>query len=149
MRKRMVPLVLAAALAVVAFGHASGNPPETKAAAEAQASSQSIIQKAPAAATYRLVAWSELGMHCIDGKDYSVFAVLPPYNIVHAQLIKMGEPPQRITSGVTITYEATADPSGSINTISSSKTNFWSWVRVLFLASPPPDIGLTGNSVQY
>ena len=42
---------------------------------------------------YKLVAWSELGMHCMDGKDYSVFAVLPPYNVVHAQLVKMGEPP--------------------------------------------------------
>ena len=94
------------------------------------------------------MAWSELGMHCMDGKDYSIFAVLPPYNVIHAQLILMGEPPQRITSGVTITYEAMADPTGSINTISSTKTNFWSWVRVLFLTSPPPDIGLTGNSVQ-
>ena len=87
-------------------------------------------------------------MHCIDGKDYSIFAVLPPYNIVHAQLVQMGEPPQLITSGVTITYEATMDPSGSINTISSTKTNFWSYVQTLFLTSPPPDIGLTGNSVQ-
>ena len=106
------------------------------------------IRTAPAPATYKLLAWSELGMHCMDGKDYSVFAVLPPYNVIHAQLILMGEPPQRITSGVTITYEAVADPNGSINTISSTKTNFWSWVRVLFLTSPPPDIGLTGNSVQ-
>lgn len=98
--------------------------------------------------SYKLLAWSELGMHCMDGKDYSIFAVLPPYNVVHAQLIRMGEPPQRITSGVRITYEATPDLRLSINTISSTKSNFWSWVRVLFLTSPPPDIGLTGNSVQ-
>jgi hypothetical protein len=103
---------------------------------------------APGPAQYKLLAWSELGMHCMDGKDYSIFAVLPPYNVVHAQLVRMGEPPVRITSGVTITYEATPDLTGSINTISSTKTNFWSYVRTLFLASPPPDIGLTGNSVQ-
>ena len=60
----------------------------------------------------------------------------------------MGEPPLQVTSGVTITYEAMTDPSGSINTISSTKTNFWSYVRTLFLTSPPPDIGMTGNSVQ-
>ncbi len=77
-----------------------------------------------------------------------MFSILPPYNIVRAQLVKMGEPPQQITSGVTITYEATTDPSGSINTISSTKTNFWSYVQTLFLTSPPPDIGITGNSVQ-
>ncbi len=102
----------------------------------------------PALVQYQLLAWSELGMHCIDGKDYSIFSVLPPYNVVHAQLIKMGEPPQLVTTGVTITYEAIPDPSGSINTISSTKSNFWSYARSLFLASLPPDIGLTGNSVQ-
>jgi len=109
---------------------------------------QAPVGPPPGVGQYQLLAWSELGMHCIDGKDYSIFAVLPPYNIVHAQLVKMGEPPQQITTGVTITYEATTDPSGSINTISSTKTNFWSYVRTLFLTSPPPDIGLTGNSVQ-
>ena len=29
---------------------------------------------------YTLVAWNDLGMHCVDGKDYSVFSILPPYN---------------------------------------------------------------------
>jgi len=87
-------------------------------------------------------------MHCMDGKDYSVFSVLPPYNIVHAQLLKMGEPPVPITSGVTITYEATADTTGSINTISSTKTNFWSYISVLFHNNNPPDVGLTGNRTQ-
>jgi hypothetical protein len=77
----------------------------------------------PLPAQYKLLAWSELGMHCIDGKDYSIFAVLPPYNIVHAQLIKMGEPPQRIATGVTITYEATADPTGSTPSVRPKPTS--------------------------
>lgn len=97
---------------------------------------------------YVLVAWSELGMHCMDGKDYSVFSVLPPYNTVHAQLLKRGEPPVAITSGVTVTYTAVRDYSGSQNTTSWNKTNFWTWVQALFLTSPPPDQGLTGNKVQ-
>ena len=87
-------------------------------------------------------------MHCMDGKDYSIFSVLPPYNVVHAQLLKMGEPPVPITSGVTITYEAVADAKGSINTISSTKTNFWSYINVLFHSNNPPDVGLTGNHTQ-
>ncbi len=33
---------------------------------------------------YTLVAWNDLGMHCMD-KDYSVFSILPPYNVLHAQ----------------------------------------------------------------
>src|SRR5215469_11330329 len=89
-----------------------------------------------ASGPYTLVAWSELGMHCIDGKDYSIFSVLPPYNVVHAQLFQKGEPPVPVTSGVTITYVATPDTRQSINSISSSKTNFWTYVQTLFHANP-------------
>jgi hypothetical protein len=148
MRKRMLISVVIAGLAIVTIGHASGDPPDTKAAAKGQAATQSNTKPAPAPTTYRLVAWSELGMHCMDGKDYSVFSVLPPYNVVHAQLIKMGEPPVPITSGVTITYVAMKDATGSINTISSTKTNFWSYINVLFHNNNPPDVGLTGNHTQ-
>lgn len=27
---------------------------------------------------YTLLAWNDLGMHCVDGKDYSIFSILPP-----------------------------------------------------------------------
>lgn len=101
----------------------------------------------PATPGYVLLAWSELGMHCMDGKDYSVFSVLPPYNVVHAQLLKRGEPPTPVTTGVTITYTARKDTQSSINTTSWNKTNFWTWVSALFHATPPPDQGLTGNMV--
>jgi hypothetical protein len=143
---RLVFAAVVLALALVSGGMASGPAPVIGAQGLPALTSQH--NRNAGSSQYRLLAWSELGMHCIDGKDYSIFSVLPPYNIVRAQLIQMGEPPQQITSGVTITYEATADPSGSINTISSTKTNFWSYVQTLFLTSPPPDIGLTGNSVQ-
>lgn len=134
MQKRKAFWVMVAWFAIVTLGWVSGTSTGTTAQAQT--------------AKYRLVAWSELGMHCMDGKDYSVFSVLPPYNVVHAQLIKMGEPPVPITSGVTITYESMADPSGSINTISSTKTNFWSYIYILFRNNNPPDVGLTGNRTQ-
>ncbi|MBD3800982.1 MAG: hypothetical protein IE886_05935, partial [Campylobacterales bacterium] len=38
-------------------------------------------------ADYTLLAWNDLGMHCMDGKDFSVFSILPPYNNLNAQLI--------------------------------------------------------------
>jgi len=98
--------------------------------------------------TYVVTTWSELGMHCMDGKDYSIFSVLPPYNTVRAQVLKRGNPPALVTSGITVTYEAVADSTGSINTISSTKTNFWDYVRALFLNSVPPDTGLTNLKVQ-
>lgn len=96
---------------------------------------------------YVVTAWSELGMHCIDGKDYSIFAVLPPYNTLHAQVIQRGDPPA-IATGVTVTYQAMADTTGSTNTSSVQKTNFWTYVRTLFQANVGPDVGLTGNPVQ-
>jgi hypothetical protein len=58
----------------------------------------------------------------------------------------MGEPPLPITPGVTITYEATADATGSINTISSSKTNFCSYLYVLFRNNNPRMWGRRANT---
>ncbi len=94
--------------------------------------------------TYALLAWNDLGMHCMDGKDYSVMSILPPYNNLHAQLVNTATNKQ-VTSGVTLTYEAVADATGSVNTLSSTKTNFWQYVQSLFGASVAPDVGLTGN----
>ncbi|MCK9294713.1 MAG: hypothetical protein M0P70_06475 [Desulfobulbaceae bacterium] len=95
---------------------------------------------------YSLIAWNDLGMHCID-HDYSVFAILPPYNNLHAQLINR-RTGKLVSAGVTITYEAVLDTRGSINTTSMGKTNFWDWVEPLFGVSPADDMGLAGNPVQ-
>lgn len=103
---------------------------------------------------YALLAWSELGMHCMDGKDYSVFSVLPPYNTIYAKLLTKGGQPAPVSSGVTITYQAMKDASGSINTTSygngavAQKTNFWSYVYMLFGGQPPNDVGLHNYAVQ-
>ena len=102
--------------------------------------------------TYALTAWNDLGMHCMDGNDFSVFSVLPPYNNLHAQLKdKNGE---LITSGVTLTYQSTTGSDGKINTSSietdsgHTKTNFWSHVNDLFGTSLAENIGLTGNAMS-
>lgn len=94
-------------------------------------------------ATYALIAWNDLGMHCIDGKDYSVFSILPPYNNLHAQLVSTATGKQ-VDAGVTLTYESVADVTGSFNTLSSNKVNFWDYVQPLYGASPPRDVGLAG-----
>lgn len=94
---------------------------------------------------YSLLAWNDLGMHCMDGKDYSIFSILPPFNNLHAQLVNASTG-KAVTSGVTLSYEAVADPAGSINTSSAGKTNFWSYVKTIYGASPAPNVGLTGNT---
>ncbi|WOE70971.1 hypothetical protein RZR97_05200 [Hydrogenimonas thermophila] len=97
---------------------------------------------------YRLLAWNDLGMHCMDGNDYSVFSILPPYNNLVAQLIKKDGTPQHITSGVTLTYEAVPSLDGKWNTTSVTKTNFWDYVLSLFGVTLEADKGLAGSYVQ-
>lgn len=96
---------------------------------------------------YTLLAWNDLGMHCIDGKDYSVFSILPPFNNLKAQLVlKDGLNNKHVTSDVLITYESAASLSNTINTSSVNKTNFWDFVYSLFLTLSDDDQGLTGNT---
>ncbi|HMK48941.1 MAG TPA: hypothetical protein VK435_02720 [Thermodesulfovibrionales bacterium] len=97
-------------------------------------------------ASASVIAWNDLGMHCMD-TDYSVFALLPPFNNLHAQVIdnKTGT---LISSDIDLRYRATSDTRGSINTSSYRKTNFWDWAPTLFGAGPEVDAGLTGNPVQ-
>lgn len=95
--------------------------------------------------SYTLLAWNDLGMHCMDGKDFSVFSILPPYNNLHAQLINKAQG-TLATNGVSLTYEAMADANGSINTFSVGKTNFWTWVQSMFGVQLADNIGLAGNA---
>ena len=38
---------------------------------------------------YRVLAANDLGMHCAD-LDYQIFSILPPFYVVHAQVIQRG-----------------------------------------------------------
>ena len=82
-----------------------------------------------------VVGANDLGMHCAD-LDYSIFSILPPFNVVHAQVIERGSKPRILSDAqVDVTYEAAAnpnDPAGadSLNTTSENlpsvfKSNFW------------------------
>ena len=91
--------------------------------------------------SFKLIGWNDLGMHCDDGQDYSVFGVLPPYNTIHAHLIDSAGKLVVAPAGYTITYQAITDPlTNTINTTSAIKTNFWNFVSYLFpgLFPPPP-----------
>jgi len=92
---------------------------------------------------WTVVGWNNLGMHCLDA-DFSVFAILPPYNTIHAQV--MDPSGALVSSGISVTYQAVADPTGSLNTTSVGKSNFWQFAQAIFgLAQPlAADVGLTG-----
>ena len=106
--------------------------------------------------THKVLAFNDLGMHCAD-LDYSTFVILPPYNVVHSQVIERGATPRILDeSQVKLSYSAVMDDSASINTTSQNqagavhKSNFWdinpktgnSYVFDLFGLNPPPDEGL-------
>ena len=113
----------------------------------------------PTAANYSILAVNDLGMHCAD-LDYQVFSILPPFNVVHAQVIERGtgDTPETLpkiltNADVDVVYSATSsdlDPaleiitntSVSINTTSdSTKTNFWDPSGTTQIASHPNTIG--------
>jgi hypothetical protein len=97
---------------------------------------------------YIVLSWNDLGIHCLD-KDFSVFSILPPYNTLHAQVIRRGGEPQILNDTVVnVFYQAQADADGTINTTSVGKTNFWDYVRPLFNVSLPPDVGLKNYPTQ-
>ena len=91
-----------------------------------------------------ILGWNNLGMHCMDS-DYSVFSILPPYNTIQAQLIVNGT---LVTQpGYTNTYEAVADPDGSINSTAIGKGNFFDFDALIYGVDLPPDEGLAGWSL--
>ncbi len=106
--------------------------------------------------THQVLAFNDLGMHCAD-LDYSTFVILPPFNVVHSQVIERGDKPRILdATEIKVSYSAVMDGSASINTTSQNqagaihKTNFWdinpdtgnTYVFDLFGLNPPADEGL-------
>lgn len=99
---------------------------------------------AEAATNYQVLAFNDLGMHCYD-KDFSVCSLLPPFNVVHAQVVEKGATPRLLDdSQVEVTYAAVVDETGSINSTSIGKSNFWRFASSLFGVSLAPDQGILG-----
>ncbi len=102
-------------------------------------------RRAVAGTNWTVLAWNDLGMHCMDA-DFSVFAILPPYNTFHAQLVHDG----KLVSDLgpyAATYAAVADAAGSINRTSVNKGNFWDYAFDFFGVVLAPDVGLTGMAM--
>lgn len=82
----------------------------------------------PAGGEYVAFAWNDLGMHCLN-PTYDTAVILPPYNNLWVQIVKKGDPPTVITSGLTVEYSLIN------NTYSYGKRSygqFWDNVKVLF-----------------
>ena len=93
-----------------------------------------------------VLAANDLGMHCMD-REFSVFSILPPFNVVNAQVMKRdsnGRPYLTDDGNVELFYDAVSDDSGSINTRSIGKTTFWQYADSLFSVNLQNGEGLTG-----
>ena len=106
----------------------------------------SSVTQPPAADTATVLAANDLGMHCMD-REFSVFSILPPFNVVNAQVLlrdSNGRPYVADDTEVEVFYDDVADASGSINSYSIGKTDFWSYANALFGVTLPEGQGLTG-----
>lgn len=90
---------------------------------------------------YVVIGWNDLGMHCIN-PTFKDLAILPPYNNLWVQVIRRGDPPSIVTTGVTLEYSVVN------NTTVAGKTDFWQYVQQLFGVSLPEGVGLTGNGLS-
>jgi hypothetical protein len=104
----------------------------------ASGSSANDVVASTTKAHYVVLAWNDLGMHCLN-PSYDTAVILPPYNTVFAQVLKRGNPPQVVTSNLTVEYRIVN------NTKSFTKGNFGQfWTNVLSLFGVPlaSDTGL-------
>lgn len=90
---------------------------------------------------YILLAWNDLGMHCITDSD-PWFVILPPANTLEAQLIKRGDPPNIVTEGVELRYSV---QDGFRNP--SEHVPFWDYSKKIFGADLEKNVGLFGQGV--
>jgi len=97
-----------------------------------------------AGGAYAVFAWNDLGMHCLN-PSYDEMVILPPYNTVNVQVVKRGDPPQIVTTGITVEYSLIN------NTSSFGKRQyggFWTNFTALFGGTAPANnIGLTGTAL--
>jgi hypothetical protein len=102
------------------------------------------IDSSPEAVTsnnYVIIGWNDLGMHCISPR-FSELSMLPPYNNLYVQVIKRGDPPTIVTTGIFLEYSIIN------NTTVVGKTDFWQYVEKLFGVALPTGVGLTGNKLK-
>jgi hypothetical protein len=78
---------------------------------------------------FQLVTANDLGMHCGD-LDHRVVSILPPFNVVHAQVILKGATPRILNdTEARVFYSAASNPKDPALQLAPEapifKTNFW------------------------
>lgn len=103
----------------------------------------------PLEGDFVVLAWNDLGMHCLN-PTYDQLVILPPYNNLFAQVIRRGNPPQIVSTDISVEYRI------ENNTFSYGKESFgqfWDNAVPLFgdlfgFSDLPHDVGLLGNGLS-
>ena len=92
---------------------------------------------------YVVFSWNDLGMHCLN-PTYDVLTILPPYNNLIAQVVKRGDPPAIVTSGITVEYRIINNTYsyGKTDSLGAVFAEFWDNALTLFGVNLPVDKGL-------
>ncbi len=98
--------------------------------------------------TYTVLAWNDLGMHCLNN-SFDTLMILPPFNTLWAQVIRRGNPPEIVSSGIRVEYRL------ENNTYSYGKagySSFWDVLAVplatlLKIGIPAKNVGLAGKGL--
>ena len=100
---------------------------------------------------YAILGWNNLGMHCYN-RDCADFLVLPPFNTLWVQVVRVSDPPSIVTSGITVEYRF---PQNTYSTAAGKpgrrdKTNFWKYAKPLFdlPTDLAPNVGLAGKGLS-
>lgn len=91
---------------------------------------------------YLLLAWNDLGMHCISDCD-PWFILLPPANTLEAQLIRRGALPEVVTEGIELKYRV---EKGFENP--SAHVEFWDFTESYFGVKLDKNVGLGGKGLE-
>jgi hypothetical protein len=100
----------------------------------------------PTGAGFKVLGANDLGMHCVD-RSYSVFSILPPFNIVATQVVALqstGRPVLLDQTQVDVRFSAVPDALGSVNSTSLGKSDFWQYALPLYGLTLAPGEGLLG-----
>ncbi|MEZ5542854.1 MAG: PKD domain-containing protein [Pseudomonadota bacterium] len=136
-----------------------GTPPALSINSTSQDSLQPVTGTVPqqtpvSGGNYSVLAINDLGMHCGD-LDTRIASILPPFQVLLAQVIQKGSRPTINPAGVSLEYSATFNPAdpilgqaGAVTGLkldgTTYKTNFWATVALgTYDAFYPGGLGIT------